>query len=176
MSPLLSCTCDSRFSASHTSVCWLGQSLVARDHIAIGIVVEAVEVADAVHRMVRPGVVVVVHLPVEGGQPVGRVVAVRPAIRAGQPTQPVIAECVAGRLLGQSADVAKAVVGVAAAQALAAALAQAHLQALQHPAIALDRPRIKALRAPQPAGRRQPQRGHAPGLVEADLVHQVAVD
>ena len=43
-----------------------GQTLVARNHIAVGIIVETVEVADAVHRMVRAGIVVAACLSVEG--------------------------------------------------------------------------------------------------------------
>ena len=43
------------------------------------------------------------------------------------------------------------------------------------PPLRLHRPRVVALRAPQPAGRRQAQRGHAPGLVKAHIVHQVAM-
>ena len=55
------------------------ETLVAHNHVAVGVIVEAVGPGDAVNRMVRPDVVVVVRLPVERGQPVRRVVAVRPA-------------------------------------------------------------------------------------------------
>ena len=72
------------------------ESLVALDHVAVCIIVEAVEVVDAVDRMVRPGVVVVVHLPVERRQPVGGVVTVGAAVRAGE-AAPVLARHAAVR-------------------------------------------------------------------------------
>ena len=60
-----------------------GKPLVAHRHVAVGIVIEAVIVADAVHSMVGPAVAVTVALPVERGQPVGAVVAVGSVVVIG---------------------------------------------------------------------------------------------
>ena len=59
-----------------------GEALVARGHVAVGIVVKAVNVADAVDSVVRTGIAVAVALAVERGQPVGVVVAVGAAVAA----------------------------------------------------------------------------------------------
>ena len=76
------------------------ESLVAHGHVAVGVVVEAVGAPDSIDRVKGAAVAVAVGLAVEGGQTAGAVVAVTPAVGAGQSPLPVVREAVAGCAFG----------------------------------------------------------------------------